>query len=44
MLDGHVIADTRPVPGPAAAASGGASGGDPGGRPARRQRAPGRLS
>ena len=47
MLDGHVIADTSPVPGQAAAASGGASGGasgDPGGRPARRQRAPGRPS
>jgi putative ABC transport system ATP-binding protein len=40
MLDGHVIADTSPVLGPAAAAS----GGDPGGRPSRRQRAPGRPS
>jgi putative ABC transport system ATP-binding protein len=37
MLDGHVIADTSPVPGQAAAAG----GGDPGGRPARRQRAQG---
>jgi hypothetical protein len=44
MLDGHVIADTSPVPGQAAAATGGASGGGPGGRPARRQRAPGRPS
>jgi len=37
MLDGHVIADTSPVPRRAAAAGGGASG-DAGGRPARRQR------
>jgi putative ABC transport system ATP-binding protein len=39
MLDGHIIADTSPVPGPVsghAAAAGGAGGG----RPARRQRAP----
>jgi len=39
MLDGHIIADTSPVPvtGHAAIDGGGASGGGPGGRPARRQ-------
>jgi len=36
MLDGHIIADTSPVPGHAAAA-GGVLGGVLGGRPARRQ-------
>jgi putative ABC transport system ATP-binding protein len=46
MLDGHVIADTSPVPGQAAtaggASSGGASsGGGSGGRPGGGQRAPG---
>jgi putative ABC transport system ATP-binding protein len=35
MLDGHIIADTSPVPGHPAAA-----GGAGGGRPARRQPAP----
>jgi putative ABC transport system ATP-binding protein len=36
MLDGHIIADTSPVPGHAAAVGDGTIGG-PGGRPARRQ-------
>jgi putative ABC transport system ATP-binding protein len=37
MLDGHIIADTRPVPiGPAAFSAGGGNGDDLGGRPARR--------
>ncbi len=33
MLDGHIIADTSPVP----VAGDAAAGGGPGGRPARRQ-------
>jgi putative ABC transport system ATP-binding protein len=38
MLDGHIITDTTPTPGPGhAAADGGGTSGAPGGRPARRQ-------